>query len=252
VTAGPGDTLAVRGGGLGVETYAGERPSDDLGEYSRRRAAEWGEFHAEPERPITRDEIADYFKTLQRRNRHLARDLSKKIQLVAGGKAWQVKLGELAQDYVIEGEEPYEVDYSLLMPTRVLRAVLDGRTGWEEALLSMRVNLRRDPDVFDSKLMGLLRYGNEPAQTLQMIRESRCNEFIVRDGVRMPRYCPHAGEDLTHAPICNGVIECPRHHWKWDATTGECIEGGDLKLCVSPAPEACTEQQAVREPAAAG
>src|SRR5439155_1057278 len=105
------------------------------------------------------------------------------------------------------------------------RAVLDGRVGWEEALLSMRVNLHRDPDQFDSRLMGLLRYGNEPVQTLQMSREINCAETIERDGVRMQRFCPHAGEDLKHATVCNGVIECPRHHWKWDAQTGECLEG---------------------------
>jgi UDP-MurNAc hydroxylase len=156
------------------------------------------------------------------------------VRLVADGQVWQVHLGELAADYVIEGEEPYDADYVLLMAPRVLRAILDGRVGWEEALLSMRVRLRRNPDVFDSRFMGLLRYGNEPAQTLQMARENRCDETIERAGMALQRYCPHAGEDLTHATICNGVVECPRHHWKWDARTGECIEGGNLKLRIRP------------------
>jgi len=48
-----------------------------------------------------------------------------------------------------------------------------GKEGWEEALLSMRVSLHRDPDVFDLKLMVLLRYGNRPIQTLQMMRKNR-------------------------------------------------------------------------------
>lgn len=228
----PGDVLVVRDGAVTREAYAGTRPAGGLEEYSHRRATEWGEFQALPDEPVTDAEVAAYFSRLQRRNRHLLRDFAKALQVVADGQTWLVRLGELAEDYVIEGEEPYDPNYFLLMPNRVLRAVLDGRVGWEEALLSMRVNLRRKPDVFDSRLMGLLRYGNEPVQTLQMSREMKCKEFIERDGVSIPRYCPHAGEDLSHARICDGVLECPRHHWKWDLATGECIEGGSLPLQV--------------------
>src|SRR5262249_20403484 len=107
-----------------------------------------------------------------------------------------------------------------------------------------RVRLRRDPDVFDSRLMGLLRYGNEPAQTLHMTREMASTETIERDGLRMQRFCPHGSEDLTFATICDGVIECPRHHWRWDPRTGRCIEGGTLRLRVEPAVGAGRECQA--------
>ena len=96
----------------------------------------------------------------------------------------------------------------------------------------MRVVLKREPDIFDSRFMGLLRYGNEPVQTLQMLRESYNTETIERDGLRMQRFCPHAGEDLTYATVCNGVSECPRHHWKWDLWTGESIDGGTIALRV--------------------
>src|SRR5206468_10190786 len=238
LTVRPGDTLHHDGGKATAVRFACERPDEDLAAYSERRRDEWQAFHAAPERPVTSAEVVSYFGTLQRRNRHLLRDFAKKVRLAAGDRTWGVRLGELAQDFVIEGEEPYDPDYELLMSARVLRAVLDGEAGWEEALLSMRVNLHRDPDLFDSRLMGLLRYGNEPVQTLQMSREIDCAETIERDGVRMQRFCPHAGEDLKHATVCGGVIECPRHHWKWDARTGECLEGGTLKLRVEPATEA--------------
>jgi UDP-MurNAc hydroxylase len=122
----------------------------------------------------------------------------------------------------------------LHVPARVLRQILDGRLGWEEALLSMRVRLHRDPDVFDSRFMGLLRYGNEPAQTIEMMKEARSHEWIERDGYRLQRYCPHAGEDLTGATVCDGVLECPRHHWKWNMETGECVDGGSIALRIEP------------------
>ena len=100
------------------------------------------------------------------------------------------------------------------------------------------MRLHRDPDVFDSRFMGLLRYGNEPAQTLHMTREMANAETIERDGLRLQRFCPHGSEDLTFATVCDGVIECPRHHWRWDTRTGECLEGGNLKLRVEQLPPA--------------
>nr|WP_272923977.1 Rieske 2Fe-2S domain-containing protein [Streptomyces sp. SID3343] len=56
----------------------------------------------------------------------------------------------------------------------------------------------------------------------------------------MQRFCPHAGEDLAHADVTHdeieaGVLECPRHHWKWRLDTGECVAGGTVPLRVAPA-----------------
>jgi UDP-MurNAc hydroxylase len=230
----PGDTVRVANGEPDLEDYPDPRPTDDLADYAERRRTEWEAFHTTPERPVAHDEVVAYFGTLQRRNQHLLHDFSKTVRFMADGHAWTVHLGQLAEDFVIESEEPLPSDYGLEMSNRVLRAILDGPVGWEEGLLSLRIGLRRNPDVFDSRLMGLLRYGNEPAQTLQMSREMNRHEMIERDGVRMQRFCPHAGEDLAFGTVCDGVIECPRHRWKWDAKTGECIEGGNLKLRVEP------------------
>lgn len=229
----PGEGLELPG--LTKIALPVEQPAGNLDDYSARRMAEWGEFYRGEEPVIPSDDIRAYFDGLQRRNDHLAKDINKYIRVSVSSKSWGVRLGAMAEDFVIEGEDPYPPEYELITSARVLRAVLDGETGWEEALLSMRVRLRRVPDVFDSRFMGLLRYGNEPVQTLQITKESECAEMIERDGLVMQRFCPHAGEDLHHAIIRNGVIECPRHHWKWDAATGKCLEGGALNLRVSPA-----------------
>lgn len=230
----PDDRLVLDKSGQGPvhELSPDRRVAEDLDGYSRRRRDEWGEFYEEFERPIAPEELEAYFARLQRRNKHFLADFRKDLRLVAGSNAWSVQLGQLAEHFVIEGEEPYDPEYSFFMSPRVLRQIIDGREGWEEALLSMRVVLKREPDIFDSRFMGLLRYGNEPVQTLQMLRESYNTETIERDGLRMQRFCPHAGEDLTYATVCNGIIECPRHHWKWDLWTGECIDGGTIALRV--------------------
>jgi len=230
-----------------VERDPNARTSEDLAEYRERRRDEWSEFYAASDAPLSAEEIAQYFAKLQRRNKHFLHDFQKDIRLVSGGSMWGVRLGRLAEQFVIEGEEPYDPEYTLLMSPRVLRAVVEGRTGWEEALLSNRISLRRNPDVFDLTLMGLLRYGHQPVQTLQIAREQSSTETIERDGLKLQRFCPHAGEDMTHATICEGVVECPRHHWRWDARTGKCLSGGTLGLRVEvldatdPALEPATE-----------
>jgi UDP-MurNAc hydroxylase len=228
----PGDQLRLDASARSARTEpaADGQASGEIIEYSDRRREEWGDFYRTDERPVTQDELEAYFGVLQRKNKHLLHDFCKDIRLVAEGNIWSVRLGRLAEHFVIDGEEPYDPEYSFFMPTRVLRQIIDGEEGWEEALLSMRVALSRDPDVFDSRFLGLLRYGQEPAQTLQMVREFNAKETIERNGFRMQRFCPHAGEDLTYAIVRDGVVECPRHHWKWDARTGKCIEGGKIAL----------------------
>jgi UDP-MurNAc hydroxylase len=236
--AAPGDILELTRGGLPrlLASGADVLPADQesyLADYRERRSDEWQAFYAMPAEPVTAMEVEEYFRRLQRWNVRFLRDYRKDIRLVSDGVYWGIRLGRLAEQFVFE-DDPADPDYTLQIPPRVLRAVLAGVTGWEEALLSMRLTLRRTPDVFDLTLMSLLRYGNHPAQTMQLVRERERTETIERDGLRMQRYCPHAGEDLTHATVSGGIVECPRHHWKWDARTGRCLDGGELWLRVEP------------------
>ncbi|GAA4862224.1 MBL fold metallo-hydrolase [Kitasatospora terrestris] len=212
-------------------------PAGYLAAYRERRRSEWQAWHTEPCAPVGADEVAAYFTRLQRLNRPLLADYRTGIRVEADGAAWGLTLGELAERVDLE-DPPVDPAYTIRIPPRALRAVLDGRAGWEEALLSMRLGLHRDPDVFDLTLLGLLRYGHRPAQTRQLARErsGRGGETISRDGLRLQRWCPHAGEDLSHAVIADGVVECPRHHWKWSTATGACLEGGALPLHVEPEP----------------
>ncbi len=228
----PGDVATTPT--LELATCPDQADSTDLAKYSELRRSEWQEFYNGREPAITSDEIEGYFGRLQRRNEHLTKDLYKYIRVIADDKSWGVQIGQMAEDFVIEGEDPYPPEYMLITPPRVLKAILDGNAGWEEALLSMRIRLRRNPDTFDSRFMGLLRYGNEPIQTLQMAREGDAAlcEMIHKDGLVFQRFCPHAGEDLSNAIVHDGIIECPRHHWKWNSQTGRCVEGGSLGLRV--------------------
>ena len=234
----PGDVLDQTAGRAPRLVRGGADPwpanqEEYLADYRARRLEEWQEYYSPPTEPVTAPEMESYFRRLQQWNKRFLRDYRKDIRLVADGVHWGIRLGRLAERFVFE-EEPIDADYTLHVPPRILRSVLAGQVGWEEALLSMRLSLHRSPDVFDLTLMSLLRYGNHPAQTMQLVRERENTETIERDGLRMQRYCPHAGEDLTYATVCDGIVECPRHHWKWDARTGDCLDGGTVPLRVEP------------------
>jgi len=226
----PGNRIVVTEGRPAVAGCENQS-STDLEEYAARRQSEYATNVVVA--PVTTETLRDYFVDLQRRNRpFVARDFDKCFLVTSEGSEWTITMGAFPDVEVTEGRSRL-ARYSLAVPMWLLRRIVDSKIGWEEALLSMRIKLRRDPDVFDVRLLGLLRYGSRPAQTRQMLVDAAASdEMIERDGLRCQKYCPHAGEDLTNAIVADGVVECPRHHWKWDTTTGECIAGGSLPLRV--------------------
>jgi len=251
---GPGDTIRIEADQPVVEPMLPARAVADLALYREQRRDEWMEFYAGAEPVIDTAEIACYFADLQKRNQHLLQGFEKEIGLSTGNRFWRIRLGGTTEACVSELAAPFAGAYSFTLAPRVLRAILDRSAGWEEALLSLRVALRRNPDVFDLTLMSLLRYGNEPVQTLQLVRDQRSTETIDRDGLRMQRFCPHAGEDLARASLRDGILECPRHHWQWDVRTGVCVAGGNLKLRVEALGEGGSglpDREAERDPTAA-
>ena len=43
-------------------------------------------------------------------------------------------------------------------------------------------------------------------------------------------HCPHQATDIPDTALCEHVLTCPRHLWKFDIRTGECIENGNRPL----------------------
>ena len=40
------------------------------------------------------------------------------------------------------------------------------------------------------------------------------------------RYCPHKRADLNHSTVNGTIVDCPKHHWKFDLVRGGvCING---------------------------
>ncbi|MGQ0810981.1 MAG: Rieske (2Fe-2S) protein [Nitrospiraceae bacterium] len=42
--------------------------------------------------------------------------------------------------------------------------------------------------------------------------------------------CPHAGGPLGEGKLCNDIVECPWHGWRFNVRTGERVENSDFKV----------------------
>jgi nitrite reductase/ring-hydroxylating ferredoxin subunit/alkylhydroperoxidase/carboxymuconolactone decarboxylase family protein YurZ len=55
--------------------------------------------------------------------------------------------------------------------------------------------------------------------------------FRVGDEVRVyDSTCPHQVTNIPELAICENHLTCPKHQWKFDLETGECIEKGNHPL----------------------
>ena len=76
----------------------------------------------------------------------------------AGG-TWDAHIGPDAVRVDLDGGAGH-ADYRLRMDARWLAGVVDGRTRWEELLLSLRFSARREPDHYNDYLVGLLKHAD--------------------------------------------------------------------------------------------
>jgi UDP-MurNAc hydroxylase len=132
---------------------------------------------------------------------------------------------------VLRGIE--DCSYIYRFQSRWLPSILDGRTPWEDFLLSLRIRAWRDPDVYNDHLLGLLKFA-EPAalravETFETTTASDERITIHSDGwvYSVSRYCPHAGNDLlnTGEVLPGGRLCCLAHHYEFDLTSGRCVNG---------------------------
>jgi len=248
----PGDRVTTRpDGSANMVSFPGRyRPEsstwrheteDRLRIYSEMRREEWMEMY-EPVKPVTMEEMQTYIKRLQRENKVLMKEtgLKKHLSFHTKNLHCYAILGLVGSKVGPFDQAPpeFQEEYSFTTDDRILRLVIEDKIcAWEDALLSMRVRLKRNPDVYDMNLMAIMRYGDKPAITQKvaelhgMAKENmEMIEHPSMPGVKFQRYCPHQGEDMKNAVIVNGVITCPRHGWEFCANTGKCLKGGNASL----------------------
>ena len=133
----------------------------------------------------------------------------------------------------------YKVDVDRAL---IERLVADHVEDWVNSLfLSCRFTAHRD-GPFNEFVMTFFK-ALSPERIAYVERchraaRTRTDEYFVRDGWRIERWCPHRQADLTRfGEIDDGVLTCSLHHWRFDLATGRCLTSDDRHLrCERVAP----------------
>jgi len=154
------------------------------------------------------------------------------------GGTWQVDFQQsIPQIYENSIGKPH---YQFTIESKFLNMILNEQLEWEELFLSLRFQVKREPDIYNGALFALLQYGGDSNIMQRMENldlKSKCPETVIvksnNKNFKIQRSCPHMGEDLKNAKIEDGILVCPRHQWNFDLNkNGKCIKGGDKDLAI--------------------
>ena len=189
--------------------------------------------------------FAEHFESLATLSSYFLARIAITLRFEVSGPAggtWDVRIGPDRVAVDLDGGAGH-ADYLLRLDARWLEGVVSGRTRWEELLLSLRFTARREPDVYNDYLVGLLKHADLAA--LRAVEEFEAardpfEQIEVEDRgrrIRISRYCPHAGEDLAETGVVsNGTLRCLGHNFEYDLTTGECTNARSEPIVVSEVP----------------
>jgi L-ascorbate metabolism protein UlaG (beta-lactamase superfamily)/nitrite reductase/ring-hydroxylating ferredoxin subunit len=246
----PGDTYEV-GPGRCVRDPRWEGFSfADTGEYLASYAAERQPAlaavyaaHPDPGDDLA-ERFAEHFARLGGLSPYFLERIDMTVRFEVEGPAggcWDVRLGPDSARVSLHGGSG-AAQYRFRVASRWLEPVIAGRLGWEDLLLSLRFSAWRSPDLYNDYLVGLLKHADADAlEAVASYESSRdSGETVVVEGTdgryEVGRYCPHAGEDLTHgAVVQDGVLRCLGHNFDFDLATGQCLNARCDPLSVRPA-----------------
>ncbi|GAA4236302.1 MBL fold metallo-hydrolase [Actinomadura meridiana] len=241
----PGDSIDLDTGAVDRDPVSAEFSFTDRDEYLKRYAADRAAAIAEALTPYPEpdsglfDRFAAHFAYLGGLSDYFLRQIAMVVRFdVTGpnGGVWDV---DFSPDGLAVSEASPDVrpHYRITTAGRWVDGVIAGRIAWEDLLLSFRVSLSRDPDVYNDYLVGLLKHANAPALQAVEVYENERDESeritVACDGVSydIQRYCPHAGEDLSVGAIVrDGRIQCLAHNFAFDLATGECVNARAANL----------------------
>ncbi|HZI11357.1 MAG TPA: Rieske 2Fe-2S domain-containing protein [Myxococcus sp.] len=252
----PGDVLDVKT--LEFTTLAPERVTpENFEEYLRTYAEQSAAVFRERRRNILRAEVEEIHERLRV-------ELQRKLDLLdlheRVGMPLYVELTELPGrllrvdfkgrrvDVVPEVRE--QVRYTMKTRAADIVRVLDRKLTWEDFLLSFRLRLSRNPDVYEPVLHGFLGVEIEDmrefCEGLRATEAQRERTVVDAGGQRfsVQRFCPHQGADLSEGWVEEGrYLVCPRHRWQFDLKEGGRCTLNSSTLCAEP-----VQERSEREP----
>lgn len=213
--------------------------------YASRRAAHLSsvlERYPKPTESLW-EPFREYFRSLLDMSPYFNRKIGMRVGFDvtgAGGGRWAV---DFRPGHEGVDPEAGSCSYEYRFESRWLPSLLDGTVPWEDFFLSLRFSAKRDPDLYNDHLLGLLKFAERSAlddvETFERSLASDERITVNAEGrsYSVSRYCPHAGNDLqeTGEVLPGGILRCLAHHYEFDLHTGRCVNGTTAPLDVEPA-----------------
>lgn len=179
------------------------------------------------------DAIAPYFKFLKEAGKNLdtrTRDLISVITKVDAQTEGGFR--QYLTRALRNGASANEIIDALLMafPTLGLAKIV-----WAvEILLDMDIPEFRPENLFrESAWHRVSAVADLPDREISFRDCAGRSLYIYRDGDDLKIYdsrCPHQVTDIPHLALDGTTLTCPKHHWQFDVTTGECTDVGNRPL----------------------
>lgn len=119
--------------------------------------------------------------------------------------------------------------YSIRTNSWEITRIFDHILTWEDFMLSFRLKLNREPDIYQTLINGFLTNEAEDinyfCEKLLVIEQNQERIVVEANGTRyaINRFCPHEGGDLSQGWIAGKKVFCPRHRWVYDLeNSGKC------------------------------
>jgi UDP-MurNAc hydroxylase len=216
--------------------------------YLRRYRQDWSEWLAQERASWAAPgvdlvaEVAAWFEPLLERAPITSAGIAGNVVIDVGEPGANLCIDFVESEVRAWRDDPwvYKVDVDRAL---VERLVADHVEDWVNSLfLSCRFTAHR-PGAFNEFVMTFFKALSperiDYVERCHRAVHERTDEFFVRGGWRIERWCPHRQADLTRfGEIEDGVLTCSLHHWRFDLETGRCLTSDDRHLrCERVAPD---------------
>jgi UDP-MurNAc hydroxylase len=207
-----------------LEAYAKQRSEQVeavLARYPVPTNSLWGPFR-------------DYFENLLAMSPYFNERINMRVGFDiagSGGGQWTVDFRPGHEGVLDEMKE--DCGYVYRFQSRWLVPLVNGSTPWEDFFLSLRFSAKREPDIYNDHLIGILKFAElEALQAIEdyetaMQSDERITIHSEGKVYSVSRYCPHAGNDMlnTGEVLPGGILRCLAHHYEFNLENGQCLNG---------------------------
>lgn len=181
---------------------------------------------------VRKEALGPYFEFLKKAGTHLDNKTRSLLSVITKVDA-QTEAGfkQYLTRALREGNSADEILDALLVCIPTL--------GFSKIIWAVNILLEMDIPEFHPDVLGKEKQWYELSETKKLENGTTCFEYGVRtcfvhkqnETIKVfDSRCPHQVTNIPELALQDGAITCPKHNWKFNIATGECIEKGNRPL----------------------